>query len=123
MPKLSTSITFKIKHTTKKGMARRRQVSQSFMDENEKSWVDVLPHKEVFTYLREKSDPVASVSGNILCTLRGDLFIWCQAVCEMLTFNLMQLSAYPQKDIYQVGNLYTEFFNQIGPKLIPKCPD
>ena len=75
----------------------------SFLDENDCTWNEMLPSNPMFDRLREK-DGAPVINGNILCEIRGDLFVWNDAEKVLLTTNLKRLMAYHTKDnqVYQV---------------------
>ena len=79
----------------------------SLLDENECTWNEMLPRNPMFDRLREK-DVAPVINGNILCEIRGDLFVWNDAEKVLLTTNLKRLMAYHTKDdqIYQVCNMW-----------------
>lgn len=77
----------------------------SFLDENDCTWNEMLPSNPMFDRLRKK-DSALVINGNILCEIRGDLFVWNDAEKVLLTTNLKRLMAYHTKDdqVYQVCN-------------------
>ena len=79
----------------------------SFLDENDCAWNEMLPNNPMFDRLREK-DSAPVINGNILCEIRGDLFVWNDAEKVLLTTNLKRLMAYHTRDdqIYQVCSSY-----------------
>lgn len=79
----------------------------SFLDENDCTWNEMLPNNPMFDRLREK-DSAPVINGNILCEIRGDLFVWNDAEKVLLTTNLKRLMAYHTRDdqIYQVCSSY-----------------
>ena len=80
------------------------------MDENKISWLDTLPRKKLFTYLRESNGDLSGTTtadiGNMMCTVRGNLFVWNPKTCEVLTLNMKHAVAHPEDDpeydIFQV---------------------
>ena len=55
-------------------------------------WTDVLSQNPLFEVLGEEGvDPVNN--GNLVCEIRGDLFVWCSAKSAVLTTNLKRLKA------------------------------
>ena len=77
---------------------------ESFLDENDCTWNEKLPSNPIFDQLREKGGaPV--INGNILCEIRGDLFVWNDAEKALLTTNLKRLKTFHQKhdQIHQVS--------------------
>ena len=75
----------------------------SLLDENDCTWNEMLPTNPMFDRLREK-DGAPVINGNILCEIRGDLFVWNDAEKVLLTTNLKRLMAYLAKvnHLYQV---------------------
>lgn len=79
-----------------------RQVAEtsSSVDDNEVSWLDSLPTKSLFSFLREKGS--CNTGGNVMCTIKENLFVWSQEELALLTINLKRLCANPTEDIFQV---------------------
>ena len=67
----------------------------------EDSWTELLPENPIFEELRIEGD--VSVNGaNVMCEIRGDLFVWSQTKSALLT-NLKRLVASPsQPPVFQV---------------------
>ena len=70
----------------------------------EASWLDLLPARKLFSRLREKpgSSSSGSFSGNTMCVIKENLFIWSKEELALLTLNLKRLCASPTEDIFQV---------------------
>jgi len=68
----------------------------------EDSWTELLPENPIFEELRIEGD--VSVNGaNVMCEIRGDLFVWSQTKSALLTTNLKRLVASPsQPPVFQV---------------------
>ena len=57
------------------------------------NWTELLTTHPLFERLRdEKSEFVTS--GNIMCEIRGDLFVWSEGKRAMLTTNMKRLKAH-----------------------------
>jgi hypothetical protein len=67
---------------------------------NEESWLDSLPRRSLFAHLRDKGSRIAG--GNVMCTIKENLFVWSQEELALLTMNLKRLCASPSEDIFQV---------------------
>lgn len=69
------------------------------------TWNEMLPHNAMFDRLSERPGPPV-INGNILCEIRGDLFVWSDTEKVLLTTNLKRLMAYycqsSDEQIYQV---------------------
>ena len=77
--------------------------SSSTGDGRDGSWMDLLPGRKLFSCLREGgSGSSASSSGNIMCTINENLFVWSQVESALFTINLKRLCAAPDDDIFQV---------------------
>lgn len=77
--------------------------SLSTADGNESSWLDLLPGRKLFSHLREQgSGSNANISGNIMCTVCENLFVWSREENALLTVNLKRLCAAPDDDNFQV---------------------
>ena len=71
----------------------------------ESSWLDLLPGRKLFSHLREQgSGSNANLSGNIMCTVCENLFVWSREENALLTVNLKRLCAAPDEDNFQVLN-------------------
>lgn len=79
-----------------------RQVSTESLNGNGAAWLDLLPTRKLFFHLREHGG--SSNGGNVVCVIRENLFVWCQAEKGLLTMNLKRLSANPNEDIFQVAS-------------------
>lgn len=73
------------------------------LDENDCTWNEMLPSNPMFDKLRDKGG-LPTGNANILCEIRGDLFVWSDAEKVLLTTNLKRLMAYHSKadQVYQV---------------------
>ena len=69
-------------------------------NENAVPWLDSLPRKSLFSHLREKGSDAPV--GNMMCTIKENLFVWSQEELAVLTMNLKRLCASPSEDIFQV---------------------
>ncbi len=79
--------------------------SSSTVDGNGNSWLDLLPGKKLFSHLRELgSGSTTNISGNIMCTINENLFVWSREENALLTINLKRLCAAPKDNIFQVAN-------------------
>ena len=58
-------------------------------------WTDVLHENPLFEVLREGGGAAPVENGNIMCEIRGDLFVWDQSQGVLLTTNLKRLKAHP----------------------------
>ena len=68
----------------------------------EDSWTELLPENPIFEELRMEGD-VPLKGANVMCEIRGDLFVWSQTKATLLTTNLKRLVAYPsQPPVFQV---------------------
>ena len=77
--------------------------SLSTVDGNGSSWLDLLPGRKLFSHLREQgSGSNANISGNIMCTINENLFVWSREENALLTVNLKRLCAAPNDDNFQV---------------------
>ena len=65
-----------------------------FEDEVDCDWTELLPQNSLFEQLREEGSDVLK-SGNLVCEIRGDLFVWSAAKSALLTTNLKRLKAHP----------------------------
>lgn len=61
--------------------------------EEASDWTDLLPLNPLFERLREEGTDV-NKNGNVMCEIRGDLFVWSSAKSAILTTNLKQLKAH-----------------------------
>lgn len=78
--------------------------SSSTADGNGNSWLDLLPRKKLFSHLRELgSSSTTNISGNIMCMINENLFVWSCNEDALLTMNLKRLCAAPDDDIFQVA--------------------
>ena len=66
------------------------------------AWTELLPNNPLFERLREEGcEQLENV--DLMCEIRGDLFVWSQAETALLTTNLKRLMAYPEgPQVYQV---------------------
>lgn len=81
-----------------------RPSSVSSSDENGASWLDLLPKKKLFSHLREQGPgDGGECRGNIMCTIKENLFVWSQSEHAVLTMNLKRLCANEHEDIFQVS--------------------
>lgn len=80
--------------------------TSSSADDNEVSWLDSLPTKMLFSHLKEKGSD--ATGGNMVCTIKENLFIWSQEELALLTMNLKRICASPTEDIFQVCFSCTE---------------
>lgn len=70
------------------------------------NWTDRLPQSPLFEQLREEGTDVVK-NGNLVCEIRGDLFVWSAAKSAVLTTNLKRLKAHPSEEqAFQVEYLY-----------------
>ena len=60
-------------------------------------WTDLLPLSPLFERLREQGTEVVK-NGNLMCEIRGDLFVWSSAESAVLTTNLKRLKAHPSAE-------------------------
>ena len=76
-------------------------------DDYEYTWNELLPSNPMFERLRKVNCPPVR-NGNIICDIRGDLFVWDEAEKVLLTTNLKRLMAYHSKDdqIFQVHTYF-----------------
>ena len=72
-------------------------MSVSSFFSSEADWTDALCHNPLFEVLREEGvEPVDN--GNLVCEIRGDLFVWSSAKSAVLTTNLKRLKANPSEE-------------------------
>ena len=77
------------------------RTTESSSDVTEASWLDSLPSKRLFSHLREKGSS-GIAGGNVMCTIKENLFVWSREELALLTVNLKRLCATPTEDIFQV---------------------
>ena len=66
------------------------------------SWMEMLPGSAIFDELREEGEEPLQ-GANVMCDIRGDLFVWSQSQPALLTTNLKRLVAFPdQSPSFQV---------------------
>ena len=98
--------------------------SSSTVNGSSSNWLNLLPSRKFFTHLREDGPGgPASVSGNIMCTVHENLFVWKHEKSAVLTMNLKRICAAPEDDVYQV-NLFSRAFwiaVMFAPSLRPSC--
>lgn len=71
------------------------------------NWLDLLPSRKLFSHLREDGPAgTTSISGNIMCTVNENLFIWKQEKGAVLTMNLKRICAAPEDDVFQVTRTF-----------------
>jgi len=64
--------------------------------ETSESWMELLPESAIFDELRaEGEEPLEGA--NVMCEIRGDLFVWSQSQPALLTTNLKRLVAFPNQ--------------------------
>lgn len=69
--------------------------------EEDCSWTELLPENPLFERLREEGCEQLE-NADLVCEIRGDLFVWSQANTALLTTNLKRLMAYPgEPQVYQ----------------------
>jgi len=76
--------------------------AESEHGEELEAWQDLLPTNPLFKTLQLAC---ARKFGkrNLLCEIRGDLFVWSSDSTALLTTNLKRIVAFPAKDlVYQV---------------------
>lgn len=71
-------------------------------DQNGISWLDLLPKRHLFQHLRDSGPGTGDYRGNVMCTIKENLFVWSENEHALLTLNLKRLCANPQEDIFQV---------------------
>ncbi len=77
------------------------------------NWQELLRDHPLFHYL-QYSPAEAERKKNVMCEIRGDLFVWSSRDSVLLTTNLKRMVAYPTKDpIYQVRHFITLFIASI----------
>ncbi len=71
--------------------------------EEVQSWHDLLKSHPLFGYLKNSPTSTKEKRKNVMCEIRGDLFVWC-SYGSLLTTNLKRMVAYPSKEsVYQVS--------------------
>ena len=79
----------------------------SDFSEDASDWTDLLPLNPLFERLREEGADVIK-NGNVMCEIRGDLFVWSSAKSAILTTNLKRLKAHPSDEqAFQVLRNYS----------------
>ena len=78
----------------------------SDFDDAVSEWTDLLHLSPLFERLREKGTEVVK-NGNLMCEIRGDLFVWSSAESAVFTTNLKRLKAHPSEEqMFQVQAKY-----------------
>ena len=60
-------------------------------------WTGFLPRNPLFELLLEEGVDEA-YNGNLMCEIRGDLFVWNQSKSVLLTTNMKRLKAHLSED-------------------------
>ena len=76
-----------------------------YEDDYECTWNEILPSNPMFERLRDCNSPPV-MNGNILCQVRGDLFVWSDAEKVLLTTNLKRLKAFIKEFLTKDDQIY-----------------
>lgn len=70
------------------------------------SWQELLSRHPLFEHIRLSTSTIGSEREgrkNVMCEIRGDLFVWSSHDSTLLTTNLKRIAAHPEKEcVYQV---------------------
>lgn len=70
--------------------------------DEDRCWYELLERNQLFGRFRD-SEGMAGGNRNLMCEIRGDLFVWCGSHKTMLTTNLKRIVAKPtEKQVFQV---------------------
>lgn len=77
-------------------------MSASSSEDDDTSWQTLLKKHHIFRHLRN-SPTIKESRKNVMCEIKGDLFVWSSHDQVLLATNLKKMVAYPEKnDVYQV---------------------
>ena len=73
-------------------------------------WTDLVRLSPLFEQLREEGTEAVK-NGNLMCEIRGDLFVWSSAESAVLTTNLKRLKAHPSEEqTFQVNKIHSVYW-------------
>ena len=93
------------------------EFTREFSEDVVPDWTELLPRSPLFECLREEGTDLVE-NGNLMCEIRGDLFVWSSAKSAVLTTNLKRLKAHPDEEqIFQVGFFISPLSRSLRPSL------